>query len=628
MIDEVPAFRKAGVNVVAGIGYEPLLDAHLRQERASLTFTAERGLFAIAPERPDVPADLIELSGVEGSAVVWPFVVTDADQLIVFFAPDAPSDCADVVAADEPFAAFEVGGTVDGLFAVAEVYQTDIRHVRKGMAATIKSPALSAPVPGTVEEVGQLIFKKDVFGDDPTAPRNARVFKNPENVGFVESVNRGFSKITDSKQPVILLNSDAWVPMGWNERLLAPLTDPDIASVTPMSNNAEICTIPNICQPVDLDDGLGDAIDRCARDLGGDPIPMPTGVGFCMAISARWLGKVPRFDTVFGRGYGEEVDWCQKTAKLGGKHVAQHRLFVEHVGSVSFGKAERDAKISKAGQIVARRYPGFDGAVQDFIQNDPLATARFALAVAWAQEMAQSGLTIFLGHNMGGGAEIVLRREIANEIRSKGAAIVIRVGGLHRWMLELHHVKGKAQIATNDFGEVRGLLKSVNNHKVVYSCGVGDHNPIEIPSLLRQLAENGTLQFRVHDFYACSPSIFLTDQTGRFLGEPIVKPNRHPHNRPDQNTMDLIEWQSAWGKAYNAADEITVFSHDSMKRISAIYPEAAKQVRLRPHKPEILPRLVAGASSHCGEKIGILGNLSPAKGAGALCDLARFDRIL
>ena len=50
---------------------------------------------------------------------------------------------------------------------------------------------------------------------------------------------------------------------------------------------------------------------------------------------------MPEFDTTFGRGYGEEVDWCQKVRALGGRHLGLPGLFVEHRGGESFGSEEK-----------------------------------------------------------------------------------------------------------------------------------------------------------------------------------------------------------------------------------------------------------------------------------------------
>lgn len=66
-----------------------------------------------------------------------------------------------------------------------------------------------------------------------------------DNHGFVGAVNRGFDEAQHLPGPVILLNSDAMVPEGWASRLVVPFfEDRRIASVTPMSNDAEIFSVP------------------------------------------------------------------------------------------------------------------------------------------------------------------------------------------------------------------------------------------------------------------------------------------------------------------------------------------------------------------------------------------------
>jgi HlyD family secretion protein len=66
-------------------------------------------------------------------------------------------------------------GQTDRMYAVAEVYETDITKVKVGQRATISSPALRQPVQGTVDRVGLKVGKKDVLSVDPAAKTDARV---------------------------------------------------------------------------------------------------------------------------------------------------------------------------------------------------------------------------------------------------------------------------------------------------------------------------------------------------------------------------------------------------------------------------------------------------------------------
>ena len=66
-------------------------------------------------------------------------------------------------------------GHTQRMYVVAEVYETDIRLVKKGQAATISSPALSEPMKGSVERIGSIIGKNDVLDLDPVARTDSRV---------------------------------------------------------------------------------------------------------------------------------------------------------------------------------------------------------------------------------------------------------------------------------------------------------------------------------------------------------------------------------------------------------------------------------------------------------------------
>ena len=61
------------------------------------------------------------------------------------------------------------------MYAVAEVYETDIGRVRVGQPAVVHSPALLHELAGEVERIGLKVGKKDVLSTDPVADADARV---------------------------------------------------------------------------------------------------------------------------------------------------------------------------------------------------------------------------------------------------------------------------------------------------------------------------------------------------------------------------------------------------------------------------------------------------------------------
>ena len=217
-----------------------------------------------------------------------------------------------------------------------------------------------------------LVLIEDASSDERVRPwlsewaseRRDRVtlLLNDQNLGFIGSVNRGLAVAVQRGGPAILLNSDALVPEGWASRLLQPILENEhVASVTPMSNDATILTVPWISGRVELPPGAADEIDKAARRLSSQSrARIPTGVGFCMAMSRAALDAVPTLDAAFGRGYGEEVDWCRKTAKEGMIHLGIGNLFVEHRGGASFGSVEKLKALESSARIIRARYPEFD----------------------------------------------------------------------------------------------------------------------------------------------------------------------------------------------------------------------------------------------------------------------------
>lgn len=170
------------------------------------------------------------------------------------------------------------------------------------------------------------------------------LMENERNVGFVGAVNRGVA--LHPGRDVVLLNSDVRVFGDWLDRLLAALRT---ATATPLSNAAKMLSYPaTLCEnrlPGDLDIAQW---DRLCAATDCPPVEIPTGVGFCMAVRRACLDQVGAFDQErFGRGYGEENDFCLRAAAAGWLNVAATSLFVWHRGGTSFGE-ERDALVEAA----------------------------------------------------------------------------------------------------------------------------------------------------------------------------------------------------------------------------------------------------------------------------------------
>lgn len=454
------------------------------------------------------------------------------------------------------------------------------------------------------------------------------LIENAENQGFIRSVNAGLRLALGYGDHVVLLNSDAFVPQGWASRLMRPFLAHDrVATVTPMSNDAEIFTAPVICQRSAFSPGEADAIDAVAAKLHPDAAlaDAPTGVGFCMAMSIDYLRKLPQLDTVFGRGYGEEVDWCQKARALGGRHLGLANLFVEHRGGTSFGQPEKQRLVARNGAVVSRRYPSYDSDVQRFIAHDPLSASRLVLAIAWAAGRAVDAVPLYIAHSLGGGAEDYLAQRIARSLPQ--AALVLRVGGSCRWQLELHTAHGVTRGGTDSVALIQRLIDPVVQLRIIYSCAVGDTDPADLPSAILALRRGGQdrVEMLIHDYFPISPSYTLLNRSGRFDGlpDPRAGDQAHISRRPNGAVVRVADWQAEWGKLVSAAEEITAFSKNSAQIFAAAYPEAEPKMQITPHQPLVdLPHAKPTAGRQ--RVIGVLGNIGHPKGAAVLQELSKW----
>jgi GT2 family glycosyltransferase len=210
-----------------------------------------------------------------------------------------------------------------------------------------------------------------------SAREGIAVLHNEANLGFVGTVNRGIASCRDD---VLLLNADTVPTPGFLERIEACAAgDPRIASVTPFSNNAEICSFPRFCEANPLPPAPDQVAAAFAAEAGTG-VDLPTGIGFCMWLRRAALDAVGDFDAAtFGRGYGEENDWCQRALGHGWRHVACPTAYVAHVGHASFAETGQKPGGENLRRLGAR-YPGYNRAVADFIARDPLRAIRTRVA--------------------------------------------------------------------------------------------------------------------------------------------------------------------------------------------------------------------------------------------------------
>jgi GT2 family glycosyltransferase/glycosyltransferase involved in cell wall biosynthesis len=201
----------------------------------------------------------------------------------------------------------------------------------------------------------------------------SEILRNDARGGFVASVNRGMRA---SSRDVVLLNSDTIVTAGWLDKLIdASISSGDIGTVTPLSNNATLCSVPRAFEenliPTGFDvESFGELVERMSKRTYPR---LPTGVGVCLFIRRALFDDIGFFDAGrFGLGYGEENDFCMRALARGWLHVADDATFIAHAGHRSFGSS-RGALQRVAARTLARRHPAYMPTIAAFIKSNPLA---------------------------------------------------------------------------------------------------------------------------------------------------------------------------------------------------------------------------------------------------------------
>lgn len=212
---------------------------------------------------------------------------------------------------------------------------------------------------------------------DENTDKKIEVLDNEQNMGFVKTVNKGMSF---SKNDVILLNSDTEVTKNWIEKIQkCAYSNQYIATVTPLTNNGTIASVPNFGIDNELPANMTlEQYAEMIENISVNRYPeLTTGNGFCMYIKRDIIEELGLFDDkTFGKGYGEENDFCYRALDHGYTNVLCDNTFIYHKGTQSFKKenltASRAALIEEHMNLLRKKHPIYVQKTDNFLANNPL----------------------------------------------------------------------------------------------------------------------------------------------------------------------------------------------------------------------------------------------------------------
>ena len=451
-----------------------------------------------------------------------------------------------------------------------------------------------------------------------------QVRHNAINRGFTRNVNQAFAAAS-AEEHLCLLNSDTLVTTGWLDAMLKCVADDArVGTVTPFSNNATICSFPDFSRAWPVPEIVErERIARVLHEQPFAPIDLPTGVGFCMLISAACRARVGLFDIKnFPRGYGEENDFCVRAQTAGWKNLHALDVFVRHAGGVSFGES-KSARELQAMETLRRLHVHYEREVQAYVQQDPVALARFTIDMARILGRPHP-VVLNVVHNREGGT---LRhvQELA------------QAHGDHITFLRLSPVPGGAVIRLEGeqekfelcFALPQDFSSMLNAMRVLRVVHIHFHHLLghlpeiaDLPSLL-----GVTHDFTAHDYYSYCPQISLTDYTDRYCGEEGLEQCRKCLKRcPAPSGESIDSWRDRHAPLLAMARYVISPSADTAQRLQKFAPTA--NIKVAAHstleKDFVAPPipLVKRLDANQPLRIVVLGALSKIKGADLLEEVA------
>lgn len=475
---------------------------------------------------------------------------------------------------------------------------------------------------------------------------DVQIFSRTKNGGFSQAVNRGMLLASDTD--VILLNSDTIVHNDWVDRLHAvAYQEPEIATVTPFTNNGEICSVPYLCVSSDIPTkSLAAEIDVVASNENhGKLVELPVAVGFCMFMKRSCINDIGFFDSAtWGRGYGEEVDFCLKATAHGWKHVLAADTFVVHRGGVSFGK-EKLKRVRENGKIISEKYPFYNPLIQRFLRHDPPASLRRKINLTLASKYLSKERVLHLSHTYGGGTDQYVF-DLSSLYMNEGTApIVLRFDSNGAGTLSVD-VSG-TPLSSFFNGEYTAPYNVTEQHLLLDDLKTLGINNVHIHSVfglkrafIEQLTDQFTYSVTIHDYAWICPRVTLSTPDGRScekLGPDgcqacvrLYGPHDGLKLLYEDVEHDLVAYRAVMRKVIAGARVVYTASQDVVSRLKAHGADANFKVRLHPVVPgsPLSVHRPIPPTSHPGSnlKVAIIGAISPVKGYYKLLECARYAR--
>lgn len=424
---------------------------------------------------------------------------------------------------------------------------------------------------------------------------NIVVLENEQNMGFVKTVNKGMQY---SKNDVILLNSDTEVTKNWIEKIeKCAYSNQYIATVTPLTNNGTICSVPNFGIDNELPENMtleqyAEMIEKISKSRYPE---LTTGNGFCMYIKRDVIEEIWLFDDeTFGKGYGEENDFCYRALDHGYSNVLCDNTFIYHKGTQSFKKENmtesRAALIEEHMKLLRGKHPIYVEKTDQFIANNPIRDIQeniqlniyiynkkriLYLVNEWEENLEMTGGTslhikdLILKNNQENIASFVLAPDKYDLERVKLYLYTDKIAKeIANFKTDMFKY-GQIHCTNKRYYETMEMLFDVFKFDIlhVHHFLYQTFDAIEIAK-----QRNVYSIMTLHDLYMICPSINMVYKDKFCEIDPKKDCAKCMHDRLGVNSDIVSSWREKCEKVLQNFDKLIVPSENTKKQYEKVYP--------------------------------------------------------
>lgn len=202
------------------------------------------------------------------------------------------------------------------------------------------------------------LFLKDV---EIKSGGKIKILRNEENLGFVKTCNRGLQNA--DADVYILLNSDTIIPKNFCEKIVKCFeANKNTGLASPIGS---FSSRYYIIKPINLSlDEINEKLERIHKT---EYPKIPSAEGFCFCIRKETKDKIGLLDTIYGKGYSEEIDYSYRAIQQGLQCTLIDNLYVYHKNNCSFGAEKRKEYMAVNSKIFQDRWGNF---YKEWIKNN------------------------------------------------------------------------------------------------------------------------------------------------------------------------------------------------------------------------------------------------------------------